>query len=835
MFAGLPQDIRYAVRGFAKSPLFLAVTVGSIALAIGANAAIFSLMDQILFRPLPVAHPDRLVMLDLPGSRVGATFTDFAFSHPMYRALRDGNSAFEQLLSTYSTNVSFTHRGRSETAPVAIVTGNYFSALGLEPLAGRLLSPEDDRKRNAHPVVVLSAGYFERRFGGQASVIGQTVRINSQPYEVVGVAPRGFLGLEFDNVPSLYVPMAQKTAITLNWDGMEDPNYYFLHVFGVLKPGVSAVQAKANLDAIVPPLIEEELKAFPDASPRGVARFRAKRFTVSAAGTPLLQDKKKIEQALYSLMGIVAFVLLIACANVANLFIARASAREKEIAVRLALGAGQGRLVRQMLVESSLLALLGGALGLLASVWILDAIIALNPVASGGELFLNSSPDWRVAAFSFSASLLTGLLFGLAPAARGARKMIVESLKENTGALASSNAQVLLRKGLVAAQVTISLVLLVVAGLFAKSLLNLKSQNPGFNPEYLLTFRIDPSLNGYELQRAITFLDSFRHDIEAIPGVKDVTVASSPVLSNSVSMMTLNVEGITKTEGRSMNSRLNEVGAGYFRTLGYPLLRGREFTAADLPNSQRVAVVNEEFAKEYFQGNPIGKKIGFPNLRGGPPKLDIEIVGMVRDGKHENMREQKPARFVYLPYTQARSIETMTFYIRSQQDSERLVADVRAALRRADENLSLFNIQSMETTIERRLVLERLLSTLCSAFGLLATLLAVVGLYGVMAYSVARRTREIGIRLALGADRSRVVRMVLHEAVWLLGLGLVVGLPLALALGKVVESQLWAVKSGDLQVLLLAALTLSLVALAAGFFPAWRASRVEPMRALRHE
>jgi predicted permease len=836
MFAGLTQDIRYALRGFWKSPLFLIVAVASIGLGIGANAAIFSLMDQMLFRPLPVKTPERLVMLDLPGARIGRTVAEFAFSYPTYLQLRDKSQTFESLVATYYDRANLSFRGRSETVPVAIVTGNYFPGLGLEPALGRLLAPQDDQRKNGHPVVVLSYGFFQRRFGGDRSILGQSLRLNAQPYEVIGVAPEGFAGLEIDTVPNIFVSMAQKSAITTTFDGMEDPNYYLLHVYGMLKAGIPASQAKANLDAILPPLIEEEMRAFPMISERARGHFRAKRFVLTPAATPLIGEKEVMEQALYALMGVVGFVLLIACANVANLLIARASAREKEVAVRLAMGAGPARLIRQMLVESSLLSLIGGLAGLLASVWILDAIIALNPVEAAEEIFVHSRPDWRVAAFCLGASLLTGLLFGLAPAARGARKRIVESLKENTGALAAGAAQGWLRRALVAAQVTISLVLLIAAGLFAKSLLNLKGQNPGFNPTYLLTFRIDASLNGYEKDRAVAFLQRFSKDVEALPGVQDVTIASAALLANEVNQRTTSVEGIVKTEGRDMNNRVNEVGPGFFKTMQMPVIRGREFTEADQANSLKVAVVNEEFAKEYFDGDAVGKQIGFGrNPQTGAPNLGIYIVGVVRDGKHANMREKKPARFIYTPYTQNESIESMTFYVRSQTPPDRLVADVRAALRRVDENLSMFRIQTMERTIERSLTLERMLSTISSAFGSMATLLAAIGLYGVMAYNVARRTREIGIRLALGSNRQQVIQLVLREAAWVVAIGLALGIPAAFALGRLVESRLWNVKSGDPLVIALAALCLTLVAFAAGLIPAWRASRVEPMTALRYE
>lgn len=835
MFSGIQQDIRYALRGFVKSPLFTLVAVLSVGLGIGSNAAIFSLIDQMLLRPLPVAHPDRLVLLDLPGGRIGSSFNNYAFSNPMYRGLREQNQSFSDLLAYYADTANLNYRGKSETIPVALVSGNFFPGLGLTASSGRLLETNDDLKKNAHPVAVLSHGYFTRRFGADPSIIGQNVRVNSQLYQVIGVAPRGFAGLELESVPSLYVPLSQKTQITTTWDGMNDPNFYFLHVYGVLKPGTEPKSAKANLDSLVAPMIEDELKAFPSISPKGQARFRSKRFALIPAGTPLVGEREKTAQALYLLLGVVALVLLIACANVANLLLARASSRVREVAVRMALGAGQGRLARQMLVESTLLGLAGGVFGLILSIWILDAILAIQNTGSGVDLFMNSEPNWRVALFCFAASLFTGLLFGIAPALRGAGFAIVETLKQNTSSVVGQGAQGWLRRGLVVGQVTLSLVLLVGAGLFAKSLFNLRNSNTGFKADYLLSFRIDASLNGYEKARAVAFLDRFRKEVEALPGVKDVTVAATGLLENDVNQATMSIQGQPRREGFDTNSRLNSVGPGFFRALGFPLLSGREFSESDQANSLKVAVVNEVFAKEFFNGDALGKKIGFGFKKDGSLNLDLEIIGVIRDGKHLNMREEKPSRFVYIPYAQNDLLQAMTFYVRSERDPEQLANEVRANLRRIDDNLAMFKVQTMATTIENSLQMDRMLSMLCSAFGLLATLLAAVGLYGVMAFNVARRTREIGIRLALGAERATVISMVMREVGQMLLIGLALGVPLSIAMGRYVESQLWGLKGWDPAIVTGATLCLALVACLAGLVPALRASRVAPMTALRYD
>ncbi len=835
MLNGIQQDIRYALRGFAKTPAFALIAILSIALGIGANAAIFSLLDQILLRPLPVEHPNRLVMLDLPGPRTGFTNNDYAFSNVMYRNLRKENSTLSDILASFYDYANLSYRGRSETIPVGIVSGNFFSGLGLKAAHGRLIEFADDVTRNAHPVAVLSHGFFTRRFGGDTSIVGQNVRVNSQLYQVIGVAPKGFTGLEIENVASIYVPLAQKTQITTTWDGMEDPNFYFLHLHGVKKAGVDDKMVKANLDAIVPPMIENEMKAFPAMSANGQARFRAKRFTIMPGGTPLVSERDKLSAALYLLLGIVAMVLLIACANVANLLMARASARVREVAVRMALGAGRYRLARQMLVESLLLALAGGALGMILSIWILDAILSVQGATADTEIFVNSQPNFRVGLFCFALSAFTGIVFGIAPALRGAGFAIVETLKQNTNSVVGFGAQGWLRRGLVVAQVTISLVLLVAAGLFAKSLMQLRGSQTGFKADYLLTFRIDASLNGYERERAITFLDRFREEVASLPGVRDVTVASVPLLENAIAQATMSIEGHPRREGLNTNSRVNDVGPGFFKAMGMPLLMGREFSEADKANGLQVAIVNEAFANEFFNGNAIGKRVGFGHNRDGSLRLERQIVGVVRDGKHGDLRENKPSRFVYTPYMQARSIQSMTFYVRSERESDQLASEVRSALRRVDENLAMYRVQTMATTIENSLRMDRLMSLLCSSFGLLATILAAIGLYGVMAYNVARRTREIGIRLALGADRSSVLSMVMREVGAMLAIGLVVGIPSALALGRFVESQLWQMRPSDPFVITAAAVCLTAVAVLAGLVPALRASRVAPMSALRYE
>jgi predicted permease len=835
LLSALNQDFRYALRGFARAPLFTAIAALSIGLGIGANTAIFSLVDQLLLRPLPVAHPERLLLLDVPGIRVGFTSNSHALSYVAYKHLRDKNATFDGLLAAMSSNANFSYKGKSEAVPVTLASGNYFDVLGLRPAHGRLLSPSDDINRNGHAVAVLSYGYFKRRFGGDPSIVGQSVRINSHLYQVIGVAPAGFLGLEFDYPPNVYLPLSQKPQITTTWDGMDSANFYFLHVFGVLKPDVSPAQAKANLDALLMPVLEQEAQRFTGKDPKRRELLLAKRTQLQAAGSPLLEQKERLETALLFLQCIVGLVLLIACANVANLLLARASSRQREVAIRLAMGAGNWRLLRQLLVESTVLSLTGGVVGLLLSIWTLDAIFAILPAAGGADFFLNSAPDLRVMLFTLALSLGTGLLFGLTPVFQGMRDRIVDTLKEHTNGIIASASQGLFRRGLVVTQVTLSLLLLIAAGLFAKSLANLRQADPGFNTGALVSFEVDPSLNGYDNQRSLNTLDRIRQEIITLPGVSSVAPAGVPLLADNIAQATISIQGYDPNSGERTNARINSVGPGFFAGMGMPVLLGREFQESDNSKALKVAVVNDEFARRFLRGDALGKKIGIGRTPTGAPNLNLEIVGVVKDGKTENLREDKRHPFVYLPYMQDDAVSSLTFYVRSTRDPEQLVSELRNLLHRLDENLPMYKVQSMEATINRSLSLERLLAALCSAFGALATLLAGIGLYGVMAFSVAQRTREIGIRLALGADRSDVVGMVMREVALLAGLGTLIGLPAAFALGLRIESVLFGLKAWDPQILGSAALALGLVSLAAGFIPAWRASRVAPVTALRYE
>jgi predicted permease len=529
-------------------------------------------------------------------------------------------------------------------------------------------------------------------------------------------------------------------------------------------------------------------------------------------------------------MAMVGLVLLIACANVANLLVARAAARRKEISIRLALGAGRRQIVRQLLVESMLLALAGGACGLIVAAWTTGFLIQFLP-QQGALQMLTSQPDYRVMAFNFTVALLTGVLFGLVPALQATRTEVSDTLKDQAANVSAGSVQVRFRKGLVVAQVALSLLLLVGAGLFAKSLYNLKSMNPGFWTENLISFAVDPTLSGYSVERKMAFYQQLQDGLSGAPGVRSASSGAVPLMADNQAMMTVQAEGYHAKESEKTNALVNWVGPGFFHTLGIPLLAGREFTVADREGASKVAIVNEKFAQYFFANqNPIGRKIGSPRSK----QPNMEIVAVVKDGKQNSLREQITMT-VYMPYMQEPGIDQMTFYVRTAANPTAVAGALRTEVRRLDANLPIFNMKTMEQQTDESLFLDRVVAMLSMFFGMLATVLAAIGLYGVMAYTVARRTREIGIRMALGADRRKVVWMVIREVTILAVIGIVIALPMAAALGRLIESQLFGLKGIDAPVMAGATLCLGLVALAAGSIPALRATRVDPMVALRYE
>ncbi len=825
------QDVRFAGRTLLKAPIFSVVAVLSLALGIGANTAIFSMLDQVLLRLLPVKHPEQLVLLDQKGANQGSMSNDHAFSYPMYVDFRDKSPVFSGVLARYGLSFTMSRDGQTERVRGELISGNYFEVLGVSTILGRPFSQDDDKIPGGHPLAILSYGFWQQRFASGKNVLGSKILINGNPMTIIGVSAPGFKGTETGRVIDVFLPMMMKAQATPTWNELDNRRNMWLNVIARLKPGVTAAQAQAGMAVLYRQILEEELKGIASDSKRFRDRFVSKPLRLLPAATGMSQLQEQFSAPLIVLMGMVGLVLLIACANVANLLMARAAARQKEVAIRLALGASRGQIVRQLLIESGILGLVGGAVGLLVASWAGDALIAFLPFPDAMGAF-SSHPDVRVLAFNFSLAIVTGVVFGLVPALQSTRPALAPTLKDQAGNISGGLGHVRFRKGLVVAQVALSLLLLVGAGLFARSLYNLKSLNPGFRTDHLLEFSLEPSLNGYSQERIQALFVQLQDNIGNLGGVRGVSMAEVGPLSGDMNLSTVRVEGYKPREDEDMNPYTNFVAPKFFSTIGVPVIAGRDFRESDKLGAAKVCILNETMARRFFGGeNPIGKHVAAQPSRG---PMDIEIIGVVADGKMQSLREKVPIS-VYFPYMQDKSLTSMNFYVRTQQEPGQAGNSVRAEVGRIDGNLPVFNMKTMEDQVDEALLVERIIASLSAFFGLLATVLASIGLYGVMAYSVARRTREIGIRMALGAEQGNVVWLVLKEVAFMTAIGIVIGLPASYVLGRLVESQLFGLAPYDPFTLVGATGILIVIALLAGGIPARRATRIDPMIALRYE
>lgn len=840
------NDLRFALRTLRKSPVFTAVAVISLALGIGANTAIFTLLDQILLRLLPVKDPRQLVLLSMKGFHYGGNWGGNAISYPMYRDFSEHNSVFSGMFCRFAYNMSLTFNGRTERVDGELVSGTYFPVLGVTAALGRTFTPEEDRIPNGHPVAMLSYSYWKTRFAGDPSIVGKTITVNGHNYNIVGVAQRGFDGVELGRSPQVFVPVMMKAWITPSWDDMKNRRQRWVNAFGRLKPGVTAEQAKASLQPFFHNMLEMEVKeaAFRNTTQEVRDRFLKNIIDVLPGSQGRSYLRRQLTTPLWVLMAITGGVLLIACANVASLLVAKATSRQKEIAIRLALGAGRARIMKQLLVESLLLSSIGGIFGLVLAVWTDRLLMAFLPPDSTG-LKLSTTPDLRILLFTMAVAFLTGIIFGLVPALQSTNPDVAPTLKDQVGGIVGAGgAQVRFRKALVAAQVTLSLLLLVGAGLFIRSLRNLKDMGPGFPTENLVAFNLDPSLNGYDAERAKIFYRQLTDSILSIPGVRATGLANVRILEDNEWDNWVTIEGYHPDSKNTPDPFMNSIGPNYFATLGVPILAGRDFNPKDTLMVQhgdkpentapRVAMVNEKFAKKFFgsAGGALGRHVGFGIDPG--TKTDMEIVGVIKDIKYTNLRDEIPIQ-MFVPYMASKFVGGMTVYVRTTMDSDQFFSAVRGKVRELDSNLPLYGVRTIDTQISNSLLIERLIASLSTVFGFLATLLATIGLYGVMAYTVARRTREIGIRMALGAFQKDVVWMVMREVLALVAIGIVVGLGAAMGLTRFVQAQLYGLTPHDPFTLALATLGLAVVASAAGYIPAMRASRIDAMHALRYE
>ncbi len=833
----LLQDLRYAARTFRKSPVFVVVAILSLALGIGANAAIFTLIDQVLLRLLPVKDPEQLVLLWSRGPHMGSNNGRHKLSYPMYEDFRDHNQVFNGMSCFWDSDMSVSSDGRTERVQGELVSGTYFQVLGVHPALGRVFTPDDDKSPDGEPYAVISYRYWLTRFAASPDVVGKKIVVNGYPLTSVGVSQAGIDGTEPGATTQKRVPVmmvAQMNPVGAGFDyNLKSRRGRWVNVIGRMKPGVTQDQVKASLQPFFHQILEMEVqqKEFARVAPENKQRFLTMWMDILPASKGDSNLRRQFSSALLVLMAIVGLVLLIACANVANLLIARAAARQKEIAVRLALGASRGRIISQLLIESLALAIVGGAAGLLLAVWMDQALMGFLPTGDS-PLTISTTPDWRILLFTFGVSMLTGVIFGLVPALQATRPQLAGTLKDQMGSIAGGTS-VLLRKALVAAQVTLSLLLLIGAGLFVRSLKNLKDLDPGFSTKNLVEFGVNPTLNGYKPERSLDFYRQLRDNLNAMPGVESSALAVMAVLSGNEWDNSVAVEGLVYRPSQTPDPHMQFITPDFFKTMNIPILKGRDFRMSDGRGAPQVCIVNERFEKKYFKdGNALGRHLG---MGGGPgTKLDIEIVGVVRDTKYESMRDDIPEE-VYQPIHQVNFVIGVMAYVRTSRQPEQAFSGIRQVVNNLDSNLPVSLMKTLESQQEESLITERLVATLSSAFGVLATLLAAIGLYGVMAYMVAQRTREIGVRMALGAASSDVVWLVMKEVLLLAGIGIAIGLPAAYGLTRFAKAQLYGIEPNDVLTITIATVAIAFVALASGYIPARRATMVDPMRALRWE
>jgi predicted permease len=827
-------DLRYAGRRLAASPLFTAVAVLSLALGIGANTAMFSLVDQILLRLLPVDEPRQLVLIDAPGPKFGRVEGRDTFSHPMYLDLRDRNQTLSGLAARYGTNSSFSAGSRTERVRTELVSGNYFEVLGVRAARGRLFTRADDETPGGHPVAVLNYRFWKNRLGADPDIVNQKVLVNGYPMTVLGVAAEGFDGLDQGAAPAIFVPVTMKARMTPGNDGLDSRRYLWLQLFGRLKPGTALEQANADLGVLFKQNLDREVneEMLSGAEARTRQAFLEQRIEAVPGSQGRSQLRRNASTPLLVLMGVVAFVLLIACANVANLMLARAAARQKEIAVRLSLGGSRGRIARQLLVESLLLGTLGGLAGLVVASWAIELLLQALPDAE--TLTLTATPDGRILAFNFALALFTGLLFGLYPAWQASRQELSHTLKDQAGSVLGGGSAALFRRAMIVSQVTLSVLLLIGAGLFVRTLRNLRAVDLGVRPERLVSFTVHPSLNGYDGDRSRQFFDQLIERLRGLPGVRAVGSTTVPVIEGHLWSMSLTIPGFEAGERGEFNANMSTISPGYFETMGIPLLAGRDFTLRDDGRSGKFAIVNETFAKFYFGGPAQALGARFAIGRGPDVKPDIEIAGVVKDSRYTEIREVPPRQF-FLPYRADAFVNAMTVYVRAAENPNALFLAVRREVAALDGDLPVYAMRTFEQQIDRALVAERLVATLSTGFGLLAALLAGIGLYGTLAYMVARRTREIGVRMALGASTENVTWLVAREVLVLTVTGSLLGVPAAYGLARLLQSKLYGIAPADFTSYVAALSFLGIVAMAAATIPARRAARIDPLDALRYE
>jgi predicted permease len=830
-------DLRLAVRTLVKTPFVTAIAIVSLALGIGANTAIFSLFNAMLLRPLPVTDAGSLVNLLAPGPKPGsqscnqAGDCDAVFSYAMFRDLERAQTVFSGLAAHCIFGVNLSARGQTLSADGVLVSGSYFPTLGVQPVLGRLLTPADDQTPGAHPLVVLSHAYWVSHFAESPAVIDERLIVNGVAMTIVGVAPRGFEGTTLGTRPNVFVPISMRETVVPGWKGLDNRRSYWAYLFGRLKPGMSLAQAQAALQvpyrAIV---VDVEAPLQTGMSDQTLARFKDKPLTLEPGSRGQSDVRVEARAPLLLLLSVTAIVLLTACANIANLLLARAAGRAAEMAVRLSIGASRRQILRQLLVESCTLALLGGIAGLLVARWTLAGIATLLPAEAATTV--PAELDASVLAFALGLSVLTGLVFGLYPALHSTRPDLLSVLKGHAGQPSGARAAARFRTTLATGQIALSMALLVAAGLFSKSLYNVSRVDLGLKADALVTFGVAPELNGYSPAQSIALFERVEDALLALPGVSGVGASQVPLISGSNWNSSVAVQGFEAGPDTNTTASFSRIGPDLFTTLGIPLMAGREFTRADAMGAPKVAIVNQAFARKFNLGaNVVGTRMSAGR---DATDLDIEIVGLVQDAKYSEVKNAVPPQF-FMPYRQDERAGSTAFYVRTAGDATALLAAVQAAVRTLDPNLPVERPKTMAQQVRDNVFLDRMISTLSAGFAVLATVLAAIGLYGVLAYTVAQRTREFGLRMALGADAGMVRGLVLGHVGRMSAIGALAGLTAAVALGRLARSMLFELDGYDPAVLAASTVLLGVVALAAGAIPAVRASRIEPMTALRQD
>jgi predicted permease len=834
----LLHDIRYALRQLGRTPGFTAVAVFTLALGIGANTAIFSVVNALLLKMLPVRDPQQLMVVGDPtftnGNSNGTPRADI-FSYPLYKQLRDRNAVFNGLCAGATESRIEIDFGSSQSPDTRIagrmVSGNYFNVLGLEPAAGRLFTDSDDTAENANPVVVLGYRYWQNRLSGSSSIVGQSVRLNGFPFTVVGVAPAGFDGDVVGQQMNLYVPLSMQPEIVRGRHWRNLPNSSWLSLIGRLKTGITPAQAQANLNTVLNQAIQSDYGASLSADDRKALQEDPLKISVSPGGGGLSELRGDYRTPLLLLMGIVGLVLVIACVNVANLLLARAAMRSREFAVRLAIGANCRQVLQQLLTESVLLAVVGGIAGSVLAVWGVQLLVKLF----GSNTTLPLSPDLRVLAFTSGVCLLTGILFGLVPALRAMRVRVTPALNETTRATSDRASRFAWGKCLIAGQVALSLLVLFTATLLVRSLQKLVSQNFGYHREHLVIARVDPAAAGYSPEKMKVLAQELVSRIAGIPGVRTATYSTNGLFGGTESSDALLISGLEKQTPENRAANEDYVGPDYFSVVGIPMLSGRGIEAKDTGSAERVAVINEAMARRFFAGqDPIGHQFRIDDH----DWLDkpITIVGVSQNAKDhsKDMRTEVKPRF-YLAYQQMPDPEQIILEVQASGDASSAVASLQTLIKAINPNLPIEFVETLDGRVRQAVGNKIALAKLSAFFAALALLLACVGLYGVMSYTVSGRTREIGIRMALGARRSDVLQLVLREGMLLVAVGLGIGIPLSLASSRLLDSFLFGLKGTDPLSMMAVIFLLAAVSAIAGIIPARRAAKVDPMVALRYE